>query len=192
MATSEVSLVNRALQKLGESGIEALDEDSPNARSMNTAYAPLRDKLQRIYTWNFCKARASIAAQTEQTAYGTLNRYQKPNDFLRLMRNKESSEQDVRHDWTIEGDYIVTEDSSPLQFRYIAKVTDTALFDPSFDEALATLIAKETCLDVTGSNKRKNDLVMDFKEEIASARQVNALENDSQIPLEDDWLLARY
>jgi len=190
MATSEVSIANRALQKMGESGIESLTEDSPNARSMNTAYTPLRDKLQRQYTWNFCKARASIAASSEQTTYGELNRFQKPNDFLRLLRNKESSAQDVRHDWTIEGDYIVTADAAPLQFRYIAKVTNTALFDAIFDEALATLIASETCLDVTGSNKRKNDLVLDLRGVIASARQTNAIENDSSIPLEDDWLIA--
>ena len=187
---SEVSIANRALQKLGEGSIEALDQNHPNARSMNLAYAPVRDRLQRVYSWNFCKARASIAADSVKTLFNGLNRFEKPNNFLRLLRTKEIDGLDIRHDWQIEGNYVVTAESAPLEFRYLAKVTDTAIFDPLFAELLATVIAKETCLQVTGSNVREGNLSDDIKIILAEARLVNAYENDSEVPLEDDWVLA--
>lgn len=191
MAASEVSIANRALQKLGEGRIESFDEDSPNARSIVTAYEPVRDRLQRQYDWNFCIGRASIAADATKTKWGDLNRYQKPNDFQRLLRNKETSAEDIRHDWQIEGNFIVTSDGAPLQFRYIKKVTDPALFDPLFSELLSTVLAMEICLEVTGSNTRKVELKDDITTIIREARIANALENDADVPLEDDWLLAR-
>jgi len=193
MATSEVAISNRALQKLGASRIESFDQDHPNARSASTAYEPCRDRLLRKYAWNFAVKRASVAADATETTWGGLNRFQKPNDFMRLLRNKEigSSNQDVRHDWQIEGNYIITADGAPLQFRYVAKIEDTSQFDPLFDELLATVMAYEMCEEVTGSKSQRDDLWDDMKDILLEARQANAYENDADIPPEDDWLLAR-
>jgi len=54
--TTNVSIANRALQKLGAKSIESLTQDSPNARSMNTAFVKIRDKLIRKYPWSFAIA----------------------------------------------------------------------------------------------------------------------------------------
>jgi hypothetical protein len=191
MAESEVAIANRALQLLGESSISSLEQDHPNARSMNLAYPFMRNRLQRAYAWNFCKARKSVAADAVQTTFGGLNRFEKPNDFLRLLRNKETSAEDSRHDWQIEGNYIVTADSAPLEFRYLAKVTNPVLFDTVFDDLLAVGIAYTTCKQVTGSNTAKSELRDEFRELMAEARQTNSFENDADVPLEDDWVLAR-
>lgn len=189
MAESVVAIANRALQILGAKRISALDQDHPNARAMNTAYAPVRDALLRKYDWNFAKERASVAADATDDLYEGLKRYRLPNDYARLMRRTMTSYYlESRRDWQIEGGFILTADSAPLNFRYIKKVTDPAIHDPMFDELLAVELALATVHDVTGSNVKKKDLRVDRAEALADARRANAFENDSDDPVEDSWV----
>lgn len=189
MAESEVSIVNRALQLLGAKRISSLTQDAPNARTMNVAYIPVRDALLRKYKWNFCVKRASVAADAAQDEYEGLNRYRLPNDYARLLRETRTSfYNEVRRDWQIENGFILTKDAAPLEFRYLARVTDPALFDPLFDELLSADLALKTVHDVTGSNTKKSDLRLDVALALADARRANAFENDSDNPPVDSWV----
>lgn len=189
MASSEVAIVNRALQKLGAKTISSLTQDHPNARAMNRAYVPIRDALLRKYQWNFCVKRAQLAADTTGELYEGLTRYKLPTDYMRLLRETRTSfYREVRRDWQIEAGHIVTSDGAPLNIRYLATVTDTAQFDALFDELLAAKLALETVHAVTGSNVKKQDLRLDVREALADARQANSFENDSENPVEDDWI----
>lgn len=190
MAESNVKIANRALQHVGEKQIASLTENSRQARAVNTCFHALRKRLLRRYPWSFAISRASVAASASQTDWGELYRYAKPNDFLCLIRNKEIDYIDSRHDWTIEGQYIVTADSSPLQFRYVADVTDPTLFDPIFDEALAVLVAYNIVEQLTQSNTKKEALANDMVEVVKEAQRVNAIEKGSQDSVEDDWITA--
>ena len=190
MARSNVSLANRAIQILGSTGtIESLTQDHPNARTMSRVLEPRRQALLRKYRWGFAITRASVAADGTQTTWGELNRYGKPNDFLRLLRD--SDQPDIRKDWKIEGAYIISDEASPLEFRYIADITDPTLWDPLFFEALAHDMAHETCKEVTGSTGAKQDIKDDLKAIVAEAKNAGAMEEDPQESVEDDWLLAR-
>lgn len=189
MAISEVSIANRALQKLGVQKISSLTQDSPNARSVSTAYEPVRDSLMRKYRWNFCIKRASVAADSAQDTYEGLNRYRLPNDFARLLRDQKSSVfVESYKDWQIENGFILTSTGAPLQFRYLARVTDPALFDAEFAELLSAKIALEIVHDVTGSNAKKQDLRVDYREALADARAANSFENPPAQAPEDEWL----
>jgi hypothetical protein len=188
VAVSKVAIVNRALQKLGAKRIESLSQDHPNARSMNTAFEPVRNALFRRYKWNFAIKRESVAADADQTAWGELNRYALPADFARLIRDDETR---VRSDWKIEGRYIVTDYASPLEFRYVAIIDDPTVYDPLFVELLSTVLAIETCEEITQSTSKLNSLEMRFKRDYADARQAGAFELDPEEALDDDWLIAR-
>lgn len=186
MAASNVSIANRALQILGTSRIESLTQDHPNARTMNTAFEPVRDALMRRYRWNFTKTRASIAADASQTEWGNLNRYTLPADYARLIRDNETG---LRVDWRVERGFIVTRDAAPLEFKYHAIVTDPALFDALFCELFSHELALKTCKEVTG-NKASDDLHAQRKDALDTAKQGNAYEEDAVEGLEDDWLVA--
>lgn len=193
MATSKVAIANAALQKLGASRIESLAQDDPNARSMNAAFDRVRDGLLRRYDWGFSIRRAAIPADGSQTSWGEHNRYVLPNDYLRLLRDDESG---MRVDWRIESDddigvYIVTDDASPLNVRYIARIVDPNFYDALFIEAFATKLALETCTEVTGGSALKADLKDDFDFAISEAKKFGAIEKDAQDAPEDDWILAR-
>lgn len=189
MAVSDVSIANRALQKLGAKRISSLAQDHPNARSLNACFEAVRKMELRRYTWSFAIKRASIAADaTDVTILNTWKRYSLPNDFLRLIRDDESG---THVDWKIEGIYILTEDASPLEIKYIAHIEDPVFFDSLFAEAFAGRLARETCEEITQSTGKLEQIDAGYKEDIAEAKRVGAIEKEAQEFPEDSWLAAR-
>ena len=188
MATSEVAIANRALQKLGASRISSLTQDDPNARSMNAAFDLVRDAELRRYDWSFAIKRESIAADATDTTWGDWNRYPLPNDFLKLIRDDES---ESNLDWRIEGLYIVTADASPLEIRYVARVEDANYYDALFIEAFACKLALECCEEITQSTSKKESIKDDYDKAVAEARRLGAIEKPAMVFPEDEWLAAR-
>jgi hypothetical protein len=188
VAVSKVAIANRALQKLGADRIESLSEDSPNARSMAAVYDITRKAELRRYVWGFAIKRDSIAADGSQTSWGQWNRYSLPNDFLRLIRDDESSQ---APDWRIEGQYIVSADSAPLNIRYIADIDDPNFYDSLFVEAFASKLALEVCVEITGSSGRQDRAGRDYDLAIGEAKRIGAIEKEAQQFPVDDWINAR-
>lgn len=190
MAESNVVIANRALQVLGVSSrISALDQDDVNARALSLAFVPVRDALLRKYEWNFAIRRVAIAKLSDEDAYEGLNQYLLPNDYARLLRrDKTGTSPTSRKDWQIENGKILTADGSPLEFRYLAKVTDPQEFDSLFDELLAYRLALTTGRAITGSATIVEEVKAGHDDLLLDARQLNSYENDAQEPPEDEWI----
>lgn len=189
MAASAVSIANRALQKLGAKRITALTQDHPNARSMSAAYEAVRDSELRRYVWSFAIKRASVAADGDAPTWGDYNRYSLPNDYLRLIRDDESG---AYVDWKVEGLYILSSDGAPLEFKYVARIEDPNYYDSLFLEVLAGRLAMETCEEVTQSTSKYESVAKAYKDDIAEAKRIGAIEKEAQPFMEDPWLTARY
>lgn len=187
---SEVDICNRALQKLGASRITSLTQDSPNARSCNVAYEPLRDSLLRRHPWRFAIERASLAADSTAPDWGKSASYTLPSDYLQLLPTYPEDNLNSL-DWEVEGGKIYTDDSAPLYIRYIKRVTNTGLFDANYSEALSCLIALELCEEIAQSNSKKESLREDFEQAIRDAKKANAFESIAQQPPEDTWITSR-
>lgn len=192
MATSNVSIANRALQKLGAKRISSLTQDHPNARSMNAAFEQVRDAELRRYVWSFAISRASVAADAVDAidvGGGTWKRYSLPNDFLRLIRDDESG---FHVDWKIEGLYILSTDASPLTFKYVAKIEDPTFYDPLFVEALAAKLALECAIEIKDASVTDFSKIEDsYSKAISEARMIGAIEKPAEEFPEDSWLAAR-
>ena len=189
MAVSVVQIANRALQKLGAKRISALDQDNPNARSMNAALERVRRAELRRHTWSFAVKRAAIAADSvDETVLGTWKRYSKPNDFLRLIRDDETG---FHVDWKIEGLYILSKTASPLQLKYVADIEDPNYYDDLFIDAFATRLAMECAIEITNSQADKESLKDDYDRAISEAKRIGAIEKEADQFPEDSWLAAR-
>lgn len=193
MPLSDVQIVNRALGKLGARRIDSLADDSANARAAKAAYTMVRDRLLRAHPWNFAIRRASIAADAEATSFGGLNQYRKPEDFLALLRGTEagSARRERRRHWRVEGEFIVSTEASPLEFRYIARITNPEQFDALFADYFALALAVELCDEISQDRNRKELLITEARLAELAAKRANGLENPEETPPEDDWVLAR-
>lgn len=181
---SEVGICNRALQHLGARRITSLTQDTPNARECNAVYETVRDRELRRHRWAFAIERTSLPALSTAPAHGFSRQFQLPTDCLRVLR-------EANVDWSIEGSKILTDDTAPLDVRYIRQVTDPNAMDVLFREALSAAIAFDLCERITQSNTKKRDLSTIYSDLLAEARRINGIERPAQDVETDDWVLAR-
>ncbi len=189
---SKVEICNRALQKLGAGRIVSLDQESKNARACNVAYEPVKLAELRAHTWNCAIKRFSLAEDSpapENTDYA--HSYTVPPDWLRQLA-PDPSKNLADLDWVIEGRKIYTNDSAPLNGRYIADITDPNLMDSLLREAIASKMAVELAEELTQSNQKKTDArESDYKYAISEARRANAIEKPAPKTAEDSWVTVR-
>jgi len=190
MATSNVSIANLGLQKLGAARIVSLDENSRNAREMNACFEALRDTELRKYLWKFALTRTTLAPDATAPAFTYGFAFPVPTDFLRLVKPAR-----LGLDWHLEQHQgrlcILTNDGDTLEVRYLARVTDPALFDSCFVEMLACKLAWNVCESLTQSNTKKAAILEEYQAHQADARRSNAFELARSPEPTDEWLDGR-
>lgn len=187
---SKVEIINRGLQLLGAKRITSTTEDSRNARAMNAAYEPVKLALLRKHSWACATKRVQLAASSTAPLFGKENAFPLPADWVRSLP-LDPDQQTNDDDRVIEGRNILTNESAPLDLRYIYDVTDPNEMDASFREALAVELAEATCEEITQSNTKMATIVVAKKEAIAEAKRANAIEKPAEQPPEDPWVTCR-
>jgi hypothetical protein len=152
MARSEVSICNVALGRLAISNeIASLTEQSNEAVQCRRFYETTRDRVLTEAPWNFASRRSSLAnVGTPPDGWGY--RYRYPNDCLQARKiinpasRSPAADQRipfaVMEDQDNAGKVIVTDEANAV-LEYTLRVTDTTLFSPGFDSALAWALAAE-------------------------------------------------
>lgn len=187
---STVEICNRALQILGAAPITSLDDDSRNARACTLAYDNSRLALLEKYVWGCAIKRAQLAAEATEPEFGKARSFPLPSDFVRLAPNYPEETSPTR-DWEIEGRKILTNDSAPLNIRYIFSLTDPNEMNPLFREALSGEIAYQMCESLTQSNTKKADAKLARDEAIREARRVNGIQKVPVQTAESLWITTR-
>ncbi len=199
MASSDVAICNLALTKLGDLRITALSDNTKPARELNAVYGMLRDKLQRTYNWRFCVKRAQLAADVAAPLFDFTSQYTAPADLLRILQvGTYFPSPDLSdligsggQEWVLEGGKILTRDSGQLNIRYLARITETTRFDPSFDDAFSALLAYNVCEALTQSDAKKNAALRDYRMAVMDAVKSNAIENPPESIADTTWLTVR-
>lgn len=199
MARSDVSICNRALDKLGADSITSLTDDNDRARRMNRAYEPVRQAELRRRRWKFSIKRTSLAALSDEPDSDFSYQYQLPNDYLRLLPGGDlyASEDlsDYRSgpnaEYQVENGKILTNREAPLSIRYIADITDASLFDSAFAEALSARLAYENCEAITGSSSKQEQCRGDYLMAVREAARASAIESAPEYTSDSEWIMAR-
>lgn len=95
-------------------------------------------------------------------------------------------------DFQFEGDYIVTRQSYPMLYRFVADVTDVRQMDAMFCEGLAARIALETCEAITQSGDKLTTIAQVYKLFMGEARTVNGIERGPTESPEDEYVSVRW
>ena len=188
--SSVTQICNRALQHLGAARITDISEDSRNARSCDAVYEIARDAELEAHPWRFAIERVALAADTAVPAFGKERSFSLPSDFMKIMP-RDAGDLDIYTDWEIEGDKIFTNESAPLNIRYIKRVTDTSLFPALFQEALSARIAMELAEEITQSNSKIATAAQIYKLKIEQARRANAFAKRPQVSPDDQYIRVR-
>lgn len=187
---SEVTICNQALQLLGATTITSLSQSSVNAQACNLIYEDTRDALLSTYIWKFAIKRTQLTADVTAPAFGRARAFTLPVDYLAPLPPY-PEDHPIDLDWIIEGGKIITDDSSPLDFRYIAQIDDADEMDPLFRKALSAALALELAEKITQSNTKLTNISALFDQAIQAARRKNAFEQVNPLPPTDDWVRMR-
>lgn len=177
MAASDTSICNLALGNLGAARIISLDEASPEAKACALLYAQTRDEVLRSHRWNFAISRAELSRLSTPPAFGWTWQYQLPVNCLRVLQVNGYGEEEVPDNWEIEGGRLLS-DADTVQVKFIARVTDSSLYDPLFVEALALKLAARLCVPLTGSDSRAGGFLTEYERVTGPrARRMDAFES---------------
>lgn len=191
---SQVSIVNRALVKLGESTVLLITDNVKQARTMAAIFDDTRDAELRANRWKFAIKRAQLSALVDAPAFGYSQQYELPDDYLAMVQVGEfylRTGMKQRAPWSIEGRRLLTDMSAPLSIRYVSRVTDTSQFDALFVDALACRLAMEACEALTQSDTKFQRLAAMRKESLDQALRVDAIENPPDELPDGTWLESR-
>lgn len=192
MSASVTTICNRALQMLGAKAIGSIDDDNRNAKACKSCYEGKRDELLRTGRWKFSLKRAELAAEATEPAFGRARSFVLPSDYLNIAPPyAEDAQSFGDNDFEIENGRILSDWSSPLQIRYVARITNVAEMDANFREVLAAEMALAMCEQITQSSRKKDRAERDLDIAWRKARKANALESKSQPLVETSWTTAR-
>ena len=93
--------------------------------------------------------------------------------------------------YTLEGNFILSNESTTLDIKYTYRVVDPNAMDVSFIEAFAALLAKETAIPLVNSLRKKKSASDDFDDILADARFAGSIEDDLEEISAEDWLTER-
>lgn len=185
MATSDVSICNNALIKLGADTITSLTDDVKNARLCNQVFEKLRDDILRAHPWNFALEQVQLARLVAAPVFSFAFKYQLPANCLRVVRMQEDYMK-----FKIKGRELYT-DEEVAQIEYVKRVTDPTQFDALFDEVFSARIAAELATPITDSNTVRNAMFALLDIKVAEARAINGQEGSETEFRDGSWLDSR-
>jgi hypothetical protein len=198
---SQVDIANDAIILLGGATINAITDQTNQARAINAVWNLERDNELRSHRWKFSITRASLPALSSVPASGPYTQqFQLPSNCLRVLEVGDSwpgiDLSDYRSgpttdDYQVEGQMVLCNLPAPLSIRYVQQITDPGLFDACFSKAFAAKLAFTCCLRITESDARKRDCAMAYKQALLDGIRANAMEGPPVLQADDSWIAVR-
>lgn len=190
---TNVEICSLALRLLGSKPFNSFQDTSPQAGLMNALYPLVRDSLLKSFRWKFAIKRvllSQLSFTVEQFLQLRIDLptgrfvYALPNDYLSIIETDQDPspykiESLVVNTTTNEQRLVLLSDVNQLRIRYISRITDPMLFDPTFAFALVANLAMEVALPETGDLKKHDMAKAMYGLKIAEARYLGSIE-DSQ------------
>lgn len=193
---SQTEIINNGLEEVGADTITSIDEGSKNANVASKIYAMHRQKLLRRHTWNFATKRIKLAQSATDPVYEFDHQYPIPSDFLRVVSvsDNEDGLGTVRYKMeydTTAGRTILCS-SEEVWLRYIADITDTQKFDPTFAYCLSLSMATVFAVKIANSNTLAAEKRKDLTLELRAARSVDGQEDYPERMPDGSWANSRH
>lgn len=170
MAGTSTEIINVALAEIGEEPVESENDTSSVAVLANLYLPACRREVLETTKWNFATKRASLQPLSTAPLFGYSYQFQKPADYLQgFPINSEG----VRY--VVEQDKILA-DESPLQFKYIADISDYSIWSNLAARALSLNLAVTLVAQIEKSDISKEGLVQKYEMALMRARRLDSSE----------------
>lgn len=155
---SKVDICNQALANIGKAPIAALDNATEAARQCARFYDRALATTLRDFPWQFAKRQVGLAL-LPSTGDGWTYLYAYPAGCVKIRKvyaSESYDDDETEFDlFNLSGTLTVACDIEDAKAEYTALVTDTTLFDASFEGALVYALASELAIPLSGDLKRR-------------------------------------
>ena len=152
---TKIDLCTMALLKLGEAPIQSLTDDSASAKLSRTLFDPVVDALLSIHPWRF-------ATQIIELNKNTDGNFLIPSNVLRILKT----------DGRIIGNRVLS-DSETVSVVGVVR-TAPGNFPGYFVSLVATRLAMEFCIPLTGDQSVFRTLVALYETELQTAKYIDS------------------
>jgi len=193
---SEITIINEALNLLGQKRTTAAKVASPSAAGYDAiaeiaaeSYERHRNAMLRNYQWNFAIVRATLTVDGAAPDWGFSYRYAlpagpTPAKCLRVLEvNQASTDR-----WKVEGQFILSGVSANLEIKYIGLENDADNMDPLFIEALAMQLAGRWSLALGGEDGGR--LRAESNEMLTAVKRIDSVEGIPDRLETNDWIVS--
>lgn len=189
---SKVDVANTALDRLGQPPIVTFDDGTKTANLVKRLYPIVRDQVHRVHPWRRLKARARLAADVTAPTWGYTTRFRLPSDILMLL-DVYKGDEPLNRDWELEGDFILCDETGPLDIRYIKDSDNPDEWDSLHLSAVAWLLACEMSEALTQDPQKRAQCFAAFNDALTMAKRYSGMEgNPVNLTSPDPWELVRY
>jgi len=181
----KLTICNSALFRCGAESISSLDDSSKRANIVSTQYDLTLAELLNDSPWNFCVKRTTLE-ESDTPLFGYAKAYEKPTDCIRVL------ELEDKVPYRVEGDFIVTNQTTSIKIKYISNDVLPSKFSGSFIKALYLKLAEDISYVMVQSASLQAQITQEAERYLRKARSMNSQEGtpDSRYP-EDTTLGTR-
>jgi hypothetical protein len=170
---SETDIANLALQHLGESRINSIEDTGDKvSRTCRVNFAQARDEALQCARWGCAKTQAALSKLATAPLYKWRAAYQLPADFIRLIEIEGEDAWTPKEYFDRQGNKLLIgrgcdeDEDMPdsINIEYIRREEDTTIYDPLLVECMAMLLAMKCARALTGSDSKQAELRREFEQ----------------------------
>lgn len=195
MPQSQLSIINIGLAHLGQGAISDMNDTSAQGQEPSRLARLRWDELVEAVLvelpWNFAVTRGTATKLSTAPAWGYANAFPLDPDCLRVLECNGDADASWQLEVVDSQVCIVTDLDSPLQYRWIKRVTDVSQFSPAFVSALAARIAMEFAEPLTRDQAILENMTRFYSSKIQRARQIDSQERTPPVIDASTWTDAR-
>ena len=190
---SETQIFNAVLDRLSEESILSTTDEKAVARWLNRNYPLQRDVLLQRHPWNFATARLQLAASLTKPAFEWSFKYLLPEDCLRVMPvTADGKRNSPPIPYVVEGIYIMTNKSPPLNVRYIFRQDQSGdVHSGLYRPAGADTCGQLRLLDDRQGQLLEAALLILPASSFLEATRIDSLEGLPEEPYDDEIIMVR-
>lgn len=197
MATDNLEIWNMALGYLkGDNTVDDENENTYEAKKCRLYWNTCRSFVLKDHLWSFAKKRATLAL-TGTAPDGWTYQYKYPSDCIKADRIYDAFDpQDLkgkRIDFEVASNpagtgKVIWTDQADAQLVYGTDVTDPAMWEPDFDNALSLYMGHKLAIAIMNSAKRSKELLDLYYATMDTAQVNNTREGTKNVDYEADWV----
>lgn len=170
MAAGKIEIINVALSRLGANEITSLDEGTTEQKLAVNLWDVARRACLRDHAWNFAVTDVELNQISGYVPFEYQYAYQLPANTMRVLQVYGNPV------YKIQGRRILT-DESVCKIKYVADVTDTASWDPAFDDVVAQRLAHDMAFALTKSQATADSMYQIYQQKLRAARHIDSTED---------------